>query len=131
MAQQQLICYFHTQWKMRLMLMIRTLLHAILTNNVVIICMRFQSYFGMNLFQTITFLWKLSWKNSEQDGKDQVITFSCVLVILLRYVFSHSSIHHFSTHEFITYNKYLLSLIYSSNCEGKQQTRNTGSTYFF
>ncbi len=68
--------------------MIRTLLHAISTKNVVNICMKSQSYFGMNLFQTIAFLWKLSWKNSKQDGIDHFITFLCALVILLRYVFS-------------------------------------------
>ena len=34
------------------------------------------------------FLWKLSWKNSKVDEMDHVFMYSCVLVILLRYVFS-------------------------------------------
>jgi len=84
--------------QVRLMLMIRTSLHAILTKNVVTICMKSQSYFGMNLFQTIAFLWKQSWKNSKQDGVDHVITFSCALVILLRYVFSCSQA--FTSHQY-------------------------------
>ncbi len=31
----------------------------------------------------IAFLWKQSWKNLKQDGKNHVITFLCALVILL------------------------------------------------
>ena len=108
-VQQLRILYFHTQWRMRLMLMIRTLLHAILTNIVVIIYMKSQSYFGMNLYQMIAFLWKQSWKNSKRDGKNHIITFLCALVILLRYVLAtlkHS--HHFSTHESVPCDNIIL-----------------------
>ena len=93
------------------MLMIRTLLHVIFRKNVVTIYMKSQSYFGMNLFQPIAFLWKLSWKNSKQDGIDHVITFLCALVILLRYVLAtlkHS--HHFSTHESVPCDNIILCL---------------------
>ncbi len=89
-VQLQLIHYFCIQWKMRLMLTIRTLQDAILTKNVVTFCMKYLSYFGMNLFQTIAFSWKLSWRNSKQDGIHHVITFLCVPVILLRHVWTLS-----------------------------------------
>jgi hypothetical protein len=45
---------------------------------------------GMNLFQMIAFSWKLSWRNSKQDGIHHIITFLCVPVILLRYVWTLS-----------------------------------------
>jgi hypothetical protein len=61
-----------------------------LIKNVVTFYMRYQSYFGMNLFQTIAFSWKLSCRNSKQDGIHHVITFLCVLVILLRHVWTLS-----------------------------------------
>jgi hypothetical protein len=64
-------------------LTIRTLQDAISTKNVVTFCMRYQSYFGMNLFQMIAFSWKLSWRNSKQDGIHHNIMFLCVPVILL------------------------------------------------
>jgi PIF1 helicase. len=38
------------------------------------------------------------WKNSKRDGKNHVITFSCALVILLRYVFFHSQA--FTSHQY-------------------------------
>ena len=44
-------------------------------------------------------LWKQSWKNSKRDGKNHVITFSCALVILLRYVFSQSQ-QTFTSHQY-------------------------------
>jgi len=53
--------------------------------------MKSQSYFGMNLYQMIAFLWKQSWKNSKQDGKNHVITFLCAQVILLRYVLAENN----------------------------------------
>jgi len=62
------------------------------------IYMKSQSYFGMNSYQMIAFLWKQSWKNSKQDGKNHDIIFSCALVILLRYVFSHSQA--FTSHQY-------------------------------
>jgi len=57
-----------------------------------------KEHFGMNLYQMIALLWKQSWKNSKRDRKNHIITFSCVLVILLRYVFSHSEA--FTSHQY-------------------------------
>jgi hypothetical protein len=83
---------------MRLMLTIRTLQDAILTKNVVTFCMRYQSYFGMNLFQMIAFSWKLSWMNSKQDGIHHVITIfvcagdfaqACMDFVFQKFVYIH------------------------------------------
>jgi hypothetical protein len=49
--------------------------------------MRFQLYFGMNLFQMTAYLLKLSCRNSKLDGIHHVSTCSSVPVTLLRYVF--------------------------------------------
>ncbi len=89
-VQLRLIHYFCIQWKRRMRLTIKTLQDAILTKNVVTFCMRYLSYFGMNLVWRIAFSWKLSWRNSKQDGIHHVITFLCVPVILLRHVWTLS-----------------------------------------